>query len=66
MYLKTSQTVKGTRKTHQSFTNLLGDHKILHRQFLCLCKYCLELNFDNYVYVIGVFQIRRHRRRKNE
>ena len=48
----TSQTLKGTRKIHQIFTNPLADQKILNRQFLCLCKRCLELNFDNCVYVM--------------
>ena len=37
-----SQTMNGTMKIHQIFTNLLTDQKILHRQILCLWKHCLN------------------------
>ena len=43
--------MKGTRKIHQFFTNPLADQKILHYQFLHLCKHYLELNLDNCAYV---------------
>ena len=49
----TSQTVKGTRKIHQIFTKPIHDQKILYRQFSCLCEHCLELDFDNCVYLMA-------------